>query len=427
MRVRLAVDLCERRGVVRFGSEVVLFDLGEIPMVGNLSNGFAIGLTAEGAALCADLSREDIAPDEARCRDGELFDCLLAHDFFDETSDSQALKVAYLHVTQRCNLNCVGCYSFDESRNALPDASFDQMERTVIELAAAGCESLFVSGGEPFLRPDLPDLIRSAKEAGIPKIVLVTNGTCVSEGVLSRMAPFVDVIAVSFDGYDSAASSYIRGEQRFDELICAVRLVQQMGISAHITPTIHSKNVGDLRRYAELAKSLGATVNYSLLSCEYGDEILDSLIPSEKELAMLGVSSCEVGNAFSFSGAPIGINLKTSNNCGAGMEKISIGADGSVYPCHMLHRLEWVLGNVFEEPLADIVKRTRMRESLFPDVDAIDGCSSCGCRYLCGGGCRARSLFCYGDLHHRDPYCTMMKAHYDKLGTVLADRFGLTR
>ena len=47
-------------------------------------------------------------------------------------------------------------------------------------------------------------------------------------------------------------------------------------------------------------------------------------------------------------------------------------------------------------------------------------CVACDQRYLCGGGCRARSLFRYGDLTHRDAYCTMTKTYYDKLGASLA-------
>lgn len=404
---------------MHFGSQVVLFDFSGIPMVGNLDNGFVVGLTPEGAALCKRMHEGEVSEEEARSCDEPLYECLAANGFFSEPTTGPILEVAYLHVTQRCNLACVGCYSLDEYRNTLADAPTEAMLHAIDELARAGCLRLIVSGGEPFLRSDLPQLMRHAKDAGIRAITVITNGTRVHADTLAEMAPYVDTIAISFDGHSSCCPAHIRGEQRFDTLIDAVRLVQKAGISAHITPTIHAKNVGDLQAYVDLAASLGATMNYSLLSCDYGDPALADLLPGEAELEALADGLLAMGSMPSASGMPSSINLSASVNCGAGAKEVSIDADGAVYPCHMLHRPEWRLGSIFEEPLADILASEKTRELAAIDVSAIEDCVACDQRYLCGG-CRARSLFRYGDLTHRDAYCTMTKTYYDKLGASLA-------
>lgn len=74
------------------------------------------------------------------------------------------LTTAYLHVTQRCNLECAGCYSLDDGRNSLEDAPTKSILRAVGQLAREGVSKLIVSGGEPFLRGDLPEIVRFAKK-----------------------------------------------------------------------------------------------------------------------------------------------------------------------------------------------------------------------------------------------------------------------
>lgn len=408
-----------RERFMLFNRHVVMFDFGKVPVIGNLENGYVIGLTSEGAALCSDIANGAAALEEARARDAELFDCLLSNNFFSESTENHRLMSAYLHITQRCNLNCVGCYSFDRYRNCSSDASTSDMKTAINELGINGCERLFISGGEPFLRTDLPELIHHAKGVGIRKVTLITNGTCVNDDCLRDMATDIDVIAVSIDGYDANAQAYIRKEQRYDILVDAIQRIQNAGIAAHLTPTIHAKNIDDLDRYAELAKSLNTTVNFSILSCEM-DGALEGLLPGENELKRLGKQLLELGMSSSAFEKPVGISLNVSKCCGTGTKELSIGADGTVYPCHMLHRPQWALGNVFQQPLSDILRGDRFEQLQALNVERFRGCSNCTHKFLCGGGCRARSFYEYGDLLHKDPYCTMSLTYYNKLSEALS-------
>ena len=77
------------------------------------------------------------------------------------------LQSAYLHVTHHCNLNCIGCYSAVDARNARRDLTLDELRGIIDALADAGCRHLVISGGEPFLRDDLPAIVAYARERGI--------------------------------------------------------------------------------------------------------------------------------------------------------------------------------------------------------------------------------------------------------------------
>lgn len=313
---------------MRFTEEVVLFDFAGIPMVGCLGTGYAIGLTEQGAAVCARMLEEDVPEDDVTAVDPALLEHLARGGFFQRVVAEPRVLSAYLHVTQRCNLACAGCYSLDEHRNRLADAPLADMKRAVEGLAAAGLSQLIISGGEPLLREDLPDIVEHAKRAcGIASVTVLSNGTRMTEEALERLAPNVDCVSVSFDGCSAAAPAYIRSEQRFDELVEAVRMVQRAGIPAHIIPTVHAKNVDDLASYVQLSRDLGASLNFSLLTCEPDDEVLGGLLPGADELRMLGraLLTLDNGKPLPAMDAPVGVNLTVKRNCGAGCKSLKRG------------------------------------------------------------------------------------------------------
>ena len=406
---------------MRFSDQVVAFDFAGIPMVGNMNTGYAIGLTAEGAAVCERLLREEVAEPEVAAVDAALLEHLVRGGFFSDEKPADAVVSAYLHVTQRCNLSCVGCYSFDDQRNCLPDAPLEAIERALDELAAAGLATLIISGGEPFLRDDLPDIVAYAKRTcGIKSVTVLSNGTCLADEALAALAPNVDCVSISFDGCSASAPAYIREEQRFDELVAAVKAVQAAGIQAHIIPTVYKRNIDDLADYVRLSKDLGATLNFSLLTCAPDDE-LAALLPDEEALRKLGASilTLDGGKPLALMDAPVGLNLTVKRNCGAGYRGVSIAADGTVYPCHMLHRPELAMGNVFAGTLAEALESEVSARCRALDAANFEGCATCRYERICGGGCRARSLFASGSLESPDSYCAMTLEFYDRLGAAM--------
>ena len=235
---------------MRFTDEVVLFDFAGIPMVGCLDTGYAIGLSEPGAAVCARLLEEDVPEEDIAAVDPALLEHLGKGGFFQRVVSEPRVLSAYVHVTQRCNLTCAGCYSLDEHRNSLADAPLSDIMHALEALAAAGAKQVIISGGEPFLRGDLPDIVEHAKTVcGMGSVTVLSNGTRMTEEALERLAPHVDCVSVSFDGCSASAPAYIRSEQRFDELVEAVKMVQRAGIPSHIIPTVHAKILADPGRH----------------------------------------------------------------------------------------------------------------------------------------------------------------------------------
>lgn len=392
---------------MRLGSHIVRFDLRGIPVVGNTITGTLVGLTPEGAALCDAMLERDVAGEDIPVECEELVSYLTVHGFEEGAgaSETYCLSSAYLHVSNTCNLSCVGCYSADCNRNRAADSSLENLCHAITVLAQLGVTRLVVSGGEPFLRRDLPDIVRNAREQGMENIAVLTNGTRCSEKVLARLAGNVDVISVSFDGANPESAAFIRGEQLFDTLVDAVKRIQTAGIHAHMLPTLHARNIQDVPAYIELSKQLGCTVGFSLLSGARTN--LGDLMPSEPclmELANTMVAVARKGEAASIDDAfnPLRA-LMVRVRCGAGKHSVSVASDGVVYPCHMLHKPEFALGDAFSDDASAIANN--LSQFTLPSVEEIEGCSSCENRYFCGGGCRARAYDEHGCMTRRDPYC----------------------
>lgn len=396
---------------MRFGNHIVEHAPFSVPMIGNTATGYSIGLTPEGREVCHRMFSEDVPAAEVAAVDERLLEHVQRGGFCQEAPATApaALQAAYLHVTHRCNLRCVGCYSGVEERNGRPDLPLEEMRVIVGHLARAGVQKLIISGGEPFLRDDLPQIAAAAKEAGVAQVDVLTNGTLVTEEKLRALAPVVDTVSVSFDGADRCAVPAIRRENRFDVLVAAVEAVRAAGIRAHIIPTIHGGNIGDMEAYCALAERLGATINFSLLSAAPDGGELAALLPDEDALEALARATLALsrGGGGLLADTPVNTGLATTTGCGAGCSMASVSADGEVFPCHLLHDEAFCAGSLREG--ASCLGSLRRPA---PPVDELPACRGCEIRYLCGGGCRARAFLACGDVTARDPYCTLMKTFY---------------
>lgn len=372
-----------------------LFEANGIPMLGNPDNGFIIGLEPHEALACRGLLSDQTTLDEIAITLPELADTI-ALGFQDQEPPSH--KTAYLHVTDRCNLQCRGCYSETEARNMRRDPSLDDLKAALKFLRQWGASELSVSGGEPLLRSDLAELLFEAKRIGIDRINVLTNGTICDREQIGSIAPYVDTISVSFDGVSSTSPAYIRKQNRFNQLLRFVGVCNDAGISTCITPTLHRLNHEDAPGYRRLARELGSQVSFSLLSAPANQSEIQDLLPAN---STLGSIATELYESHTSCGDQLD-GLCCRESCGAGSSVLSIAADGEIYPCHMLHKPSLSLGNAFSGN--DINLDTKAFETAKRTIS----CSATNCDhfYLCGGGCIARAINTDTSV---DPYCTLFK------------------
>ena len=121
-----------------------------------------------------------------------------------------------LFVTGACNLRCRHCFHWREVAAGVPGPSLEDVRRLADSAARLG-PLLWVAfgGGEPFLRPDLPELAHAFARHGLRHLSIPTNGLAertfasVERILIENPATFLNV-AVSFDGPEEVHDA-IRG------------------------------------------------------------------------------------------------------------------------------------------------------------------------------------------------------------------------
>ena len=132
------------------------------------------------------------------------------------------LRDLRISVTDRCNFRCPYCMPkevFGAGYPFLRDAqvmTLTELTRMVRAFVGLGVEKIRLTGGEPLLRPDLPDLIQALKaEVGIPDVALTTNGWLLEKNAPALISAGLDRLNVSVDSLDPATAGRLNG-QGFD-------------------------------------------------------------------------------------------------------------------------------------------------------------------------------------------------------------------
>ena len=121
------------------------------------------------------------------------------------------LRDLRISVMDRCNFRCPYCMPEDKYHRhfqflrSSERLSFDEITRLANIFAALGVSKLRITGGEPLLRPELPDLIGDLDRIdGIDDIALTTNGILLGQQAAALKAAGLDRVTVSMDAMDQS-------------------------------------------------------------------------------------------------------------------------------------------------------------------------------------------------------------------------------
>ena len=152
-----------------------------------------------------------------------------------------------IDITNRCNQHCPYCFASSEPED--PDEpSLAEMARKLdllIQLGEKRTFNLQLSGGEPTVRDDLPEIIQMARAKGFPYIQINTNGKRLAseEGYAKALKEAgASAIFLQFDGTRDSIYETLRGEPLLETKKKAVENCRRAGIPVTIVPTV-VKNV----------------------------------------------------------------------------------------------------------------------------------------------------------------------------------------
>ena len=150
--------------------------------------------------------------------------------------DEPAPVIAKIYLTFRCNLRCTYC---NLPLLKTSELTTEQWLSVIDQLADLGCRRVTISGGEPLVRRDVPEIIARVRERGM-SCSLNSNGVLVSEKI--DQLSLLNTITLSLDA-PGPANDEVRGEGVFDSVKDAIAAARGAGIKVNFNVVISAKTI----------------------------------------------------------------------------------------------------------------------------------------------------------------------------------------
>ena len=266
------------------------------------------------------------------------------------------LRDLRLSVIDACNFRCPYCMPADR----VPDThgldsearlSFDEIETLVRGFARLGVRKLRLTGGEPLLRKNLPELVaRLAAVPGIDDIALTTNGALLATHARALRAAGLTRVTVSLDALDPARFRALTGERgRIEDVLAGIAAAQAAGFAPIKLNCVVQRGVneGELLPLAEFARAHG----HVLRLIEYMDVgtcngwSAGRVVPSRELLERLHArwplrplqpqyrGEVAARHAYADGGGEVGFVSSVSAPFCGDCHRARVSADGRLYTC----------------------------------------------------------------------------------------------
>jgi MoaA/NifB/PqqE/SkfB family radical SAM enzyme len=171
-------------------------------------------------------------------------------------------RVLHWWVTSSCPRRCVYCFAEPTLLGSAPDAVLprSRLREILQEARSLGAETLLVAGAEPFLRPDLPEVMGDAVSCGITPSV--TTKHPINNQLAERLAiAGVRHISLSVDSLDPSVNGPLIGSRTYgDQVRRSVAALRAAGVAHSFQCVVTRDNPHGFVEVAELAAQSGARV-----------------------------------------------------------------------------------------------------------------------------------------------------------------------
>ena len=329
------------------------------------------------------------------------------------------LQQLFWESTLRCNVSCRHCGSDCRSEVTTPDMPKEDFLKVIDEEVLPHVDPhhlmIIISGGEPLMRKDLPQIGRALKDRGYPW-GMVTNGLALTEKRFRELRQAgLRSITISLDGLEDDHIWLRQHPLAFEGACRAIRLcAAEKGLTWDVVTCANQRNIGHLPEIRDLLWSMGvrdwrvfgidpmgrAASNPELLLTDEQFRQLMDFIVAEREAGRHVSYSCE-----GYLGTYEGRVRDHLYQCAAGVSVASILIDGNISACTSV-RGKYYQGNIYqdsfwrvwEEEFKPYRDRTWMHQ--------MEPCKDCKAFAFCEGN----------GMHLRREDGSLMLCHLQRLG-----------
>ena len=332
--------------------------------------------------------------------------------------------------TPACTSNCLHC-GFASNPPAKDELGTEKTRQIIDNIYDFGATYFGISGGEPFQREDLSEIIPYAKNTGM-KVSVITNGSFLNEKNLDILVRNEVRVSVSVDGSPDV-NDLIRGKGAYSKALSAIKQTSKAGLLDCLVATLanvdsnqNNINSQEMEHVIKIAEEFGArwVVIHGFVPFNKTKEHL-SRAPSPQQYEkiwnevydlMLKYKGKPEVNVYCPFFARIAkqrglvdfenwFNNFFLGKCSIAGKYMSVIENGDVIPCSFNDRIR--LGNVQNKSLNQIWDELQLSKLTLKlrNRDNLKGkCGVCEYREICGG-CRTRAEIYSGNIFASDPAC----------------------
>ena len=324
--------------------------------------------------------------------------------------------IAQWDVNNECNLNCKHCRVSEKNDNE--KLSLNEAKSLLAECWYNGITMLNLSGGEPFLRNDIFEILDYAQK--FEDIVITTNGTLLNDEKCKKLSTYKNIkLSISLDGLEETHDKFRRKKGAFKKVIDTLPILNKYNIKYAIKYTLSKETAKDAIELLNLVAQIGAKEFNVRRVIVAGNANKDMVLSNEeyKNIIRELIQSCRKLNVKFRTGDPLlipifsevwGIDIKNDDlskiyaGCQAGDEIIYIDYKGNVGACSYIPKFA---DNIKDKSLDEILKTNKLFIDLREYKNKLEGkCNKCTYKMICGG-CRASALALKKSLFAEDPLC----------------------
>jgi radical SAM protein with 4Fe4S-binding SPASM domain len=341
------------------------------------------------------------------------------------------------HCNRRCKYCCVGAKWAPQAPDC--DISFERLQEIFHEGADIGVRGVSLGGGEPFIRPDLVEVIELLLDLDY-EVDMNTKFALGEEQVRRLATAGLSTIDVSFDTAEKETANYLVGDKDyFDGITATMRSLVRHGIDLHVTAVLTERNVRELPGLVSWLADTGAsqltlnTFSRYYGRCRYVPKFelsaenrswLAETIPALAEeyrdsMHFIYDRFFNLKRAEGESELPEGDSQADSSpchspertlNCDQGIRILRMLPDGRVSRCDQWgYEEEVVFGDLKTQSIWEVWSSPKLTEMIYPQRELFAGseCASCGLFDDCNhtGRCIWAAQEAHGTIYAPDNHC----------------------
>lgn len=261
----------------------------------------------------------------------------------------------YLAITKECPFNCIHCSA--RGREETQELTTREWIKTIKELQDMGTSIIGITGGEPMVRKDLPEIIEAIDERSISYLYTTGVGLSLEKAKFLKGKGLFGV-GISLDSYIEAEHNQVRGNAKAYQIaLQAIKNASQAGLYTMVQKVVFKQDVdeGKLMELFKLTKTNGAH-EVRLLEPIKSGELFDTdeeiFYTSENRQKLIDIQlrvnkqrNLPKVTTFAYT------ESKEKYGCGAGTQHSYISYSGDLYPCDFV---PLSFGNVKETRIRDL-------------------------------------------------------------------------